>query len=134
MNMLSRNTVCFVAAGAAASLGAAIVAVPITNAATQTEETTEVSSISVRVGDLDANTVGGAQHIYYRLQRAAEQVCGEEFEDHPQLEPLSRMRKCEQQAIEPAVDRIHTAPLTAIYIHNFPQHSGIVAVEPAGRS
>jgi UrcA family protein len=133
MNAHSRNTLCSVAAAAAASLVAAVVAAPITHAASLSEETTEVSTVSVHVGDLDANTAQGAEHIYYRLHRAAEQVCGDEFEDHPQLEPVSRVRKCEQQAIEPAVDQIHTAPLMEIYIHNFPQHTGIVAVEPAAR-
>ena len=37
------------------------------------------------------------------------------------------------QAIEPAVDRIHSAPLTAIYIHHFPERRGTVAVETDAR-
>ena len=132
MNALSRKVLCLVAAAGAAASIAAAVAVPIAQASTQAG-TTEVSSVNVRVGDLDANTPGGAQHIYSRLQRAAEQVCGEDSSTRMELETANLVRNCEQQAIEPAVDKIHTAPLTAIYIQHFPERRGTVAVETDAR-
>ncbi len=132
MNALSRKVLCLVAAAGAAVSIAAAVAVPIAQASTQ-PETAEVSTVNVRVGDLDANTEGGAQHICSRLQRAAEQVCGEDSDTRMQLETANRVRNCEQQAIEPAVDKIHSAPLTAIYIHHFPERRGTVAVETDAR-
>lgn len=132
MNALSRKVLCLVAAAGAAVSIAAAVAVPIAQASTLAG-TAEVSSVSVRVGDLDATTQGGAQHIYSRLQRAAEQVCGEDSATRLQLELANLVRSCEQQAIGPAVDRIHSAPLTAIYIHHFPERRGTVAVETDAR-
>ncbi len=123
---------CLVAAAGAAVSIAAAVAIPIAQASIQ-PGSAEVSTVSVRVGDLDATTQGGAQHIYSRLQRAAEQVCGEDSQTRMQLELANLMRHFEQQAIEPAVDKIHAAPLSAIYIHHFPERRGTVAVEPEAR-
>jgi UrcA family protein len=133
MNTLSRNALCSVAATAAVVLVTAVVAVPISLAATQADKTAEVSSVQVRIGDLDAHTAGGAQHIYFRLQRAAEQVCGDDHGARTQLELVDHIHTCEQQAIEPAVDGIHAAPLTAIYARHFPERSGTVAFEQDAR-
>jgi UrcA family protein len=132
MNTLSRKTLCSVAASGAAALITAAVAVPIAQATTQAR-TTEVSSVRVRVGDLDARRSSGAQRIYWRLERAAEQVCGEDSDTRMQLDLARLAHSCEQQAIEPAVDQIHTAPLTAIFVHHFPERRGTVAVEADGR-
>ena len=128
MNAIARNIL-----GTAAAIGTAVamnavVAVSSASAA----ETGEVSSITIHVGDLDAHTVHGAKHIYYRLQRAAREVCGEDVDKHGRLGVITLLRTCEQQAIEPVVERIDAPPLTAIYTRNFPDHGGKVETGQVG--
>jgi len=132
MNALTRNVLCFLAATGAAAAVTATVAVPITQAANQAERPMEASSLLVRIGDLDVRTAEGAQHVYYRLQRAAAQVCGDDSGVRMQLEMASGVRNCEEHALEPAVSRINSTPLTAIYVHHFPERRGTVAVELEG--
>jgi len=104
MNTLSRKTLFSLAATAAAMLITAAVAVPIARATTQA-----------------------------RLQKAAQQVCGEDPDTRMQLALARLARSCEQQAIGSAVDQIHTAPLTAIFVHHFPERRGTAVVETDGR-
>ena len=128
MNAIARNIL-----GTAAAIGTAlavnaVVAVSPASAA----ESGEVSSVTIHVGDLDAHTVHGAKHIYFRLQRAAGEVCGDDVDKHGRLELITLLRTCEQQAIEPVVEHIDTPPLTAIYTRHFPDRRGTVETGQVG--
>jgi UrcA family protein len=128
MNAIARNVLRTAAAIGTALAINAVVAVSPASAA----ETGEVSSVIIRVGDLDAHTVHGAKHIYFRLQRAAGEVCGDDVDKHGRLYLMTLLRNCEQQVIEPVVERIDTAPLTAIYTHQFPERRGTVETGQVG--
>jgi UrcA family protein len=70
------------------------------------------SSKVVHYGDLNMNTEEGAQRLYLRLRRAAEDVC------HDTQAPFAERylyRDCEQDAIERAVDDAALPQLTALY-------------------
>jgi UrcA family protein len=84
----------------------------------------------VHIGDLDAKTTSGAEKIFWRLEHASEQVCGD---DPAAIRPLFErieLRNCEQKAIAPAVVKINTAPLTTAYYRRYRQPLGVVSVGP----
>jgi UrcA family protein len=67
--------------------------------------------LTVRYGDLDANTVAGATVLYRRLQGAAHFVCGDEGRS------LSEQRQwdgCVHEALTEAVTAVHSPTLSAI--------------------
>ena len=64
---------------------------------------------------------------------AAPTVCGDDAESRQQLWLADRLRHCEQQAVEPAVGKIHTAPLTASYLRHFPEHQRTDEIEAEAR-
>jgi UrcA family protein len=125
MNAIAKNALFFAAAAGAALAVTAVIAVSTAQAA----EPSKVSTINAPVGDFGASTKAGAMHVHFRLQSPAETVCGEDAGMRPQPGLIHGLQNCEQQAIEPAVARIHTALLTTIFLRHFPERRGTVQIE-----
>ena len=73
----------------------------------------DVPSVVVRYGDLNLASEQGARALYQRIAWAAKQVCPER--ESRDLESLSRSRTCQKDAIERAVQSVHSDSLAAIY-------------------
>jgi UrcA family protein len=100
----------------AAMAGIGVIAAP-TASATQAQNADRVtSSVTVHYGDLDLNTASGADRLYLRLDRAAETVCGGDYEYDPAyIELWGTVRRCEKNAIGRAVAQVDSPKLTTLF-------------------
>ena len=106
------------AAGLVAAVGAATLGFGIAGASDRAGDlTAEVSGpvkTTVRYADLDLSQDADARQLYVRLQRASQQVCG----DDSDLRNL-RMKRlhdaCYQDSLARAVDSVGHAKLSAVY-------------------
>jgi UrcA family protein len=69
--------------------------------------------VIVRYGDLDLNSVSGAERLYSRLQQAALEFC-------PAVDPREVQRhrawvQCQDAVVEQAVARINSPKLAGVY-------------------
>ena len=72
---------------------------------------TQTHQLKVRYSDLNVSTVGGATALYHRIQGAARFVCGEEGRS---LDEQMQWRSCVRDAVEGAVNTVHSPVLSAI--------------------
>lgn len=72
----------------------------------------EVAMAVVKFQDLDVNTADGAATLYWRIHRAANNVCG--VNEHSLL-PSGPRQKCAQEAEARAVGQLNLSRLTAYY-------------------
>ncbi len=111
MKLQTRNRLIAVTLALAGTAGVARAAEPSPEA--------EQETLTVRVGDLDLRTDAGATHAFFRLRDAAETVCGDDGTARPDLFRRAEFLGCEQKALAPAVQRLHSPALTAIYDRRF---------------
>ena len=90
----------------------------------------ERETVTVHVGDLNLNTAAGADHALNRLRAAAQSVCGEDADSRLELYRMNQIRTCEQEAIGPAVQRLNSPSLAALYERQFHLRSASVSVGP----
>jgi UrcA family protein len=109
--------------GAALAAAAATLFIPVAAHATDIEET---STVTVRFGDLDLDSQNGAHHLYLRLKLAAQSVCGDEH-DAIDLRDRGDIERCQQTAIEHAVERVDRPMLTALYDRRYPREPAAVS-------
>jgi UrcA family protein len=72
----------------------------------------EAPTVRVRYGELDLTKDAGVERLYTRLQHAALRVCGGDI-DHRQLARARVQEACVQQALDRAVEDVHSSRLTA---------------------
>jgi UrcA family protein len=72
----------------------------------------DVPSVAVHYSTSSLNTDTGAQALYYRLVRAAEEVC--EGQSPGTRVPTDAEMKCRAQAVSKAVEKIHNPRLVAL--------------------
>jgi UrcA family protein len=129
MNAIRKSAWAAPAVAGAMVLGMAALNVPIAHA-----NDMHRSTVVVHFADVDAKTPSGANQVFWRLVRASEQVCGENSEGvAPPLSIVLNLQACEQKAIAPAVEKINTQPLTAIYYRHYSMPLGTVEIGPIGR-
>ncbi len=68
-------------------------------------------SVRVSFSELDLTKDAGVEHLYQRLQAAAERVCGNV--DIRDLGAFARQRACVQHVLDRAVEDVHSSRLTA---------------------
>ena len=78
------------------------------------------TSVQVPLNDLDVRSGAGAEKVYRRLERAAEDACGDEWPVRHDLFRQSDVRQCESQAVRDAVEQINQPKLTAVYQQHSP--------------
>lgn len=86
----------------------------------------ETTTRVVRFGDLDTNSAYGAKHLFLRLTLAGQVVCGDATQA-VDLAERGDILRCQQKAVEDAVERIDRPRLTAIYDQRFPHEPAIVS-------
>ncbi len=74
---------------------------------------TDVTSVTVRYGDLDLSSDAGSSVLYRRLTSAARQVCA--ADGTRDLNLLAAAQKCEDRAVAHAVQEINSTKLAMIY-------------------
>ena len=98
---MARPTLAIVAAG----LGGCLLAASAFAAAA-----TDLRSVRVSYAELDLHSDAGVERLYSRLKNAAGEVCG--GADIRDLAALGRRESCAQQALDRAVEGVHSARLT----------------------
>ena len=88
------------------------------------------TAVRVHIGDLNARSSAGAEKIFWRLEQASEQACGDFPGATQPLQMTQSLRSCEQQAIAPAVVKINTMPLRSAYFRHYSQPLGAVTIGP----
>jgi UrcA family protein len=73
------------------------------------------ASVQVPLNDVNLSSGAGAEKAYRRLERAAEDACGEDWPVRHDLFRQSDVQQCESQAIRDAVVQINQPTLTAVY-------------------
>jgi UrcA family protein len=73
----------------------------------------ESRSVTVHFGDLNINSASGAERLYQRIARAAEDVCGDNSASQRLLMYSSRYATCVRSAIGAAVARVNHPEVTA---------------------
>jgi UrcA family protein len=86
----------------------------------------ETTSRTVRFGDLDLDSSRGADHLFLRLKLAAEAVCGD-ANDAVSLDERAEILRCQQKAVEGAVERVDRPLLTRIYDLDFPHEPALAS-------
>lgn len=112
---------------------AAAVATLLAPAAARASDNEETSTVTVHYGDLDLSSPNGVHHLYMRLQNAAKSVCGDE-QDAIDLSERGEILKCQQVAIERAVEHVDRPLLTALYDSHHPREPAIVSASLPGAS
>jgi len=102
------------AVGAAGAAGAA----SATTAASPGDAATKSNSVSVRYREIQLATTRGAQTLYSRIDRAAQEVC----DDTGELALKASFAACERSAIADAVAQVDNTRLTAVYNEHFPSY------------
>ena len=69
------------------------------------------NSVRVSFSELDLTKDAGVERLYARLRRAAQQVCGSV--DQRDLVALRQQESCVKQALDHAVEDVHSSRLTA---------------------
>lgn len=87
-------------------------------ATSETSPSTQQESVVVRYSPDDLTSDSGAAHLYSKLARAARFVCDDSGHS-VDLEVLSAVSHCEQQAIADAVSTVSSANLTSEYNRHF---------------
>jgi UrcA family protein len=82
---------------------------------------TPARSVTVAYGDLNLNSTQGTDALYARIVSAARQVCGAGEVDIRNLRSLAAERSCESNAIEQAVQAVHSPGLAALTVTRQPQ-------------
>ena len=98
---MARPTLAIIAAG----LGGCLLAASAFAAAA-----TDARSVRVSFSELDLSNAAGVERLYSRLKSAAGAVCGSA--DIRDLAALGRQQSCAQQALDRAVEGVHSARLT----------------------
>ena len=75
-------------------------------------------STTVRVSDLNRRTEAGATELLRRIERAASEVCGEEFARR-YISARRAYRQCRDDTVTATVDRLGDAQLNAAYIARY---------------
>jgi UrcA family protein len=125
VNAIRKSLLITPVAASAVMLGLAGMGAPQSRAADAAAAT-----VRVHIGDLDARSPAGAERIFWRLEHASEQVCGDFPAATQPLYMTQSLRSCEQKAIAPAVVRINTTPLKNVYYQHYTQPLGSVTVGP----
>jgi UrcA family protein len=73
----------------------------------------EVKSVPVSYADLNLTGSEGQSSLYQRLKVAAGQVCGEA--EGRDLQQVRAQRKCTEEALDEAVEKVGSEGLTAIH-------------------
>jgi UrcA family protein len=94
------------------SLMLAVSVLLLTHNASAANTDDEVSMAVVKFQDLDVNTPAGAASLYWRIHRAANQVCGLDEHSIPRL--FARV-ECAQDAEARAIGQLNLSRLTAYY-------------------
>jgi UrcA family protein len=81
----------------------------------------EPTSVTVHFSDLDLTKPKAVTTLYLRLRDASELVCGDDAQAID-LELRSELERCNQTAIENAVETVNRPLLTALYDRRFPDH------------
>lgn len=76
------------------------------------------ASLSVRVDDLDRGTKAGANELLRRIERAAGEVCGEDFARR-YMAARRAYRQCRLSTISATVDRLGDEQLNAAYFARY---------------
>jgi UrcA family protein len=71
----------------------------------------DAPSVRVSYSELDLTRDAGIERLYARLRHAAAEVCGSA--DIRDLGALARQESCARQALDRAVEDVHSARLTA---------------------
>jgi UrcA family protein len=74
----------------------------------------DVSSVKIRYTTASLTTDSGTEALYHRLVRAAERVC-EEWHISSSPFPREGEKKCREEAVAGAVEKIHNPRLVALY-------------------
>jgi UrcA family protein len=98
---MARPTLAIIAAG----LGGCLLAASAFAAAAS-----DTRSVRVSYAELDLSNDAGVERLYSRLKFAAAEVCGSA--DIRELAALGRQVSCAQQALDRAVEGVHSARLT----------------------
>ena len=77
-------------------------------------------SVQVPLTDLYVSSGAGAEKVYRRLERAAEDACGNDWPVRHDLYRQSDVQRCESQAVRDAVEQINQPTLTAVYDQHAP--------------
>ena len=75
---------------------------------------TDVAKVAVYYTEASLATDSGAQSLYHRIVRAAEEVCEDQVTAGSRL-PSNAEQKCRRQAIATAVEKVHNPRLVAVY-------------------
>jgi UrcA family protein len=78
-----------------------------------TPDNASAPQIVVKYDDLNLATSEGTQALYSRIETAARHVCA--APDNRDLGAVARSRSCQSQAIERAVQDVHSPQLAAAY-------------------
>ncbi len=96
-------------------IGACAVAIVLTAPrVTHADSVDQQPAVAVRFGDLDLNTDSGVQTLLHRIQIAADKVC-ERYARPGSILPATVHQSCVRAAIQDAVLKIDSTPLTAYY-------------------
>ena len=82
------------------------------------------TSVQVPLNDVNLSSGAGAEKVYRRLERAAEDACGDDWPVRHDLFRQSDVRQCELQAVRGAVAQIDQPTLTAVYDRHAPRAGG----------
>jgi UrcA family protein len=72
-------------------------------------------SIKVSYNELDLSKQAGAEELYRRIKRAAQTVCQESFRSMGPLRSAGYQKKCQQKAIDNAVNDVNRPLLSALW-------------------
>ncbi|MEJ0034802.1 MAG: UrcA family protein [Gammaproteobacteria bacterium] len=117
----ARSTTFLVFATLAAATGLMLSATPA-----HADQDHVATSVEINYADLDLNTPKDVKVLYLRLKDAAANACGDDA-SFMGLAERDALLKCEQVAIEKAVEQIDRPRLTARYDRNFPRDPALVA-------
>jgi UrcA family protein len=78
-----------------------------------TAHAAEFPQVHVNYGDLNINSTAGANVLYQRIRRAADQVC--EAHGQRDLGALAAAKNCKTRAITEAVGMVRSPILTRVY-------------------
>jgi UrcA family protein len=82
----------------------------------------ETRSVRVLFPDLNLATEHGTKTLFMRLQNAAQDVCGDTF-DTPYIDVRVQVERCQQTAIESAVEQINQPLLISLYDRHYPHEA-----------
>jgi len=82
-------------------------------------------SITVKFADLNLQTPAGVEALYKRIRSAATQVCDSRYRT---LSVLTYDRQCAAAAETQAIEKVHSAALSAFYQRNVGVPNALIAM------